>query len=224
MPKYTPPRNTMNVYRSSQFNTNTINTKKSKRDRSKFVWLCLIFLIVGGVIYGIKGSAKTITYNKSQANQMAQTAAKTPTRVASACQGNTESEEVVVKISLRHLYACHYQTVAYSSAVVTGYIGNPADVTPLGKYTVFTKETNVTLTGSDGTSSWNDPVHFWMPFLFNKYGAYGFHDAPWRTPSQFGNISDTLTNASHGCIECPYATAKFLYNWVQKGTVVNIIS
>jgi lipoprotein-anchoring transpeptidase ErfK/SrfK len=61
-----------------------------------------------------------------------------------------------------------------------------------------------------------------MPFLDNQYGIYGFHDATWRPSSAFGNINPYSTNASHGCVECPLATAAWLYHWAQIGTAVTV--
>jgi lipoprotein-anchoring transpeptidase ErfK/SrfK len=80
------------------------------------------------------------------------------------------------------------------------------------------------LTGCDTTGCWKDPVYYWMPFLDNQYGSYGFHDATWRADSAFGNINPDSADASHGCVETPLATAKWLYNWDQVGTTVTIES
>jgi lipoprotein-anchoring transpeptidase ErfK/SrfK len=63
-----------------------------------------------------------------------------------------------------------------------------------------------------------------MPFLENQYGSYGFHDATWRSASDFGNISPDSSDASHGCVELPLATAKWLYSWAAIGTTVTIKS
>jgi lipoprotein-anchoring transpeptidase ErfK/SrfK len=63
-----------------------------------------------------------------------------------------------------------------------------------------------------------------MPFLDNQYGTYGFHDATWRKASEFGNISPTSQEASHGCIELPLASQKWLYNWAPVGTTVTVES
>jgi lipoprotein-anchoring transpeptidase ErfK/SrfK len=61
-----------------------------------------------------------------------------------------------------------------------------------------------------------------MPFLTNKYGVYGFHDATWRASSAFGKISPDSAEASHGCVELPLSTAKWLYGWANIGTTVII--
>jgi hypothetical protein len=146
----------------------------------------------------------------------------TPQVVTTECTGNTLSEVVIVSISERHLWACDASTVAYDSPVVTGMEMYPADLTPPGTYHVYAKETDLTLKGCDTTGCWNDFVNYWMPWLDNQYGQYGFHDATWRPANAFGNISPDSTDASHGCVELPLATAKWLFNWVQIGTTVTI--
>lgn len=99
-----------------------------------------------------------------------------------------------------------------------------ADLTPTGTYHIYSKQTDVTLSGSDTTGSWNDPVSYWMPYLYNSYGTYGFHDATWRPDSAFGNISPYSSDGSHGCVELPLATAKWLYDWSYVGTTLTIES
>lgn len=152
-------------------------------------------------------------------------AAKQTTATApSACAHNTLPTYVVVSISQRHLWACEGNKQVYDSAVVTGMENLPADLTPVGTYHVYAKETNLYLDGHDATGSWHDYVNYWMPWLRNQYGIYGFHDATWRAPSDFGNISPDSSDASHGCVELPLATAKWLYGWSVIGTTVQIES
>jgi lipoprotein-anchoring transpeptidase ErfK/SrfK len=144
--------------------------------------------------------------------------------IPSQCADNSLSKLALVSISQRRLWACAGTTVAYTSAVVTGMENLPADLTPVGTYHVYGKQSNLYLNGSDSTGSWHDYVYYWMPFLDNQYGAYGFHDATWRAASAFGNISPYSSSASHGCVELPLATAKWLYNWVNIGTAVTVES
>jgi lipoprotein-anchoring transpeptidase ErfK/SrfK len=146
----------------------------------------------------------------------------TPTVASGVCASNTLPKLVVVSISARHLYACQGNQQVYDSPVVTGISYLAADLTPTGTYHVYAKETNKVLTGCDSTGCWHDAVSYWMPFLDNQYGAYGFHDATWRAPGDFGNISPDSANASHGCVECPLATAAWLYNWTDVGTTVTV--
>jgi lipoprotein-anchoring transpeptidase ErfK/SrfK len=140
------------------------------------------------------------------------------------CTGNTLNELIIVSIGERHLWACNQGSSVYDSAVVTGISYLAADLTPTGTYHIYEKETDQHLIGSDSTGSWNDFVYYWMPFLHNQYGTYGFHDATWRAPDAFGNISPDSADASHGCVEMPLATAKWLYDWSYIGTTVTIES
>ncbi len=140
------------------------------------------------------------------------------------CAGNSLAQNIIVSISARQLWACAGTRTVYSSAVVTGMEQYPTDLTPTGSYQIYAKETNINLSGSDSTGSWNEFVYYWMPFLDNQYGAYGIHDATWRAANAFGNISPDSSNASHGCVETPLTTAKWLYNWAIVGTTVTIES
>lgn len=152
------------------------------------------------------------------------TTASTTTPTTNPCASNTLSRLALVSISQRHMWACDYTTVEYDSPVVTGMENLAADLTPVGTYHIYAKETNLYLKGCDSTGCWNDYVNYWMPWLDNQYGAYGFHDATWRPANAFGNISPDSSDASHGCVELPLATAKWLYGWAQVGTTVTIES
>jgi lipoprotein-anchoring transpeptidase ErfK/SrfK len=143
---------------------------------------------------------------------------------ANHCARNKLDQFVVVSISQRHLWACQGRRALYNTPVVTGIDYLEADKTPTGTYKIYDKQTNVTLAGSDTTGSWSDPVHYWMPFLHNQYGSYGFHDATWRDNSAFGNISPNSADASHGCVELPLGASEWLYTWAQVGATVTIES
>lgn len=176
-------------------------------------------------------TAKTATVTTQTTNPAATSSpsAATTTPPASACTSNSLSKLVLVSISQQHLWACNGNSELYNSAVVTGMELYPADLTPTGTYHIYAKYTNTTLAGHDSTGSWSDPVSYWMPFLDNQYGQYGFHDATWRAPSDFGNINinnpyTAAEHGSHGCVEMPLATAKWLYGWAPIGTTVTIKS
>ena len=194
--------------------------------------------VIGAVAYGYNHeTTKSVTTGKTTAptssNHVATT---TPKKTAPAtspaknyCADNTLSQLVLVSISKQHLWACDGTTTEYDSPVVTGMELYAADLTPPGTYHIYAKETNINLKGCDATGCWNDPVSYWMPWLDNQYGQYGFHDATWRTPSEFGNVNiyapDTASVVgSHGCVELPLATAKWIYNWSVVGTTVTIES
>ena len=175
---------------------------------------------------------KTISTTSSSAQRVQSTPPTTSHPAASVvtpapvnnCAGNSLDQAVIVSISQRHLWACQQNTTVYNSPVVTGISYLSADLTPIGTYHVYGKQTDTTLAGSDSTGSWNDFVYYWMPFLRNQYGSYGFHDATWRASSDFGNISPDSSNASHGCVELPLSTAKWLYEWIDIGATVTINS
>lgn len=199
--------------------------------RNLAVALVLIAALIAVPILRSNGAAKpTASQSSRSQTQGSQGSAPANTNAAAvtepaktdACSDNTLSKMVVVSIGQRHMWACAGSKAAYDSPVVTGMSAHASTITPTGTYHIYGKQTHLTLTGSDVTGSWSDPVSYWMPFLNNKYGAYGFHDATWRSNDEFGNISPDSSKASHGCVELPLATAKWLYGWVSIGTTVNI--
>ncbi|MGH7194518.1 MAG: L,D-transpeptidase, partial [Candidatus Saccharimonadales bacterium] len=99
-----------------------------------------------------------------------------PSTASDKCAGQGTGKLVLVSISQRHMWACSGAKTAYDSPVITGMSAYASTVTPPGTYRIYSKQTHLTLTGSDVTGSWNDPVNYWMPFLANRYGTYGFHD------------------------------------------------
>lgn len=207
-------------------------------------WLAKSLILAAALVmigYGAAIAMRGGSHPSAASNNAAQTASNstatttsknTATSTSSAakpatnhCAGNAAgTKDVIVSISKRHLWACDGSATAYDSAVVTGMENLPADLTPTGTYHIYAKQTNLYLKGSDSTGSWNDYVYYWMPFLHNQYGSYGFHDATWRDPSAFGNIDPYSNQASHGCVEMPLAAAKWLYGWASIGTAVTIVS
>jgi len=181
----------------------------------------IIFLpiLVGG---GRSTKVPTITPAASTTPSSSPATASVPA-VTNPCVGNKQNF-ILVSISQRHLWACQGTKKVYDTPVVTGIDYLAADKTPTGTYKIYAKQTDLTLTGTDSTGSWSDPVKYWMPFLNNQYGAYGLHDATWRDNSAFGNISPNSADASHGCVELPLAASAWLYNWAPVGTPVTIKS
>lgn len=160
----------------------------------------------------------------SPAPASAAAAVAAPAQPADACAGNSLDKLVLVSISQRELRACAGAKTVYSAPVITGQSAYAATVTPPGTYHIYEKRTDTVLKGSDAAGSWNDPVSYWMPFLSNRYGIYGFHDATWRPNSEFGKVSPASSDASHGCVELPLAASAWLYNWAPVGTTVRIES
>lgn len=142
----------------------------------------------------------------------------TPT-VPAACAATAAGvKEIYVSISEQHLWACSGPALFVEGPVTTGAsaLTNVHDATPIGLSSIHKKERNVVLTGRDVNGSWNDPVHYWMPFN----GGDGFHDAPWQT-FPLGSPLYT-TQGSHGCVHVALDVIAQLYQWAQVGTLVDV--
>lgn len=202
----------------------------------KLIALVVLVVVSGGAVtYALAHSPKKPTTTTAVSISGKQPTLRQPSSQVAAksstdyCTGNTLSQLVLVSISKQHLWACNGVTTVYDSAVVTGMEQYAADLTPPGTYHIYAKQTNQDLKGCDSTGCWDDPVSYWMPWLSNQYGIYGFHDATWRKPSQFGNVDiyapeTAAVVGSHGCVELPLATAKWIYDWSHVGTTVKVVS
>ena len=230
-------RKSQNRQLREQYATRQVDQRKRKRSFNKVLIFIGVVIIACGLTYANNPNLLKQVIDYKQTKGVVQE--KTPIAKASKpsspkssisvedpttnmCTGNKLSQLILVSISQRHLWVCDNSTVLYNSPVVTGMENLAADLTPTGTYHIYAKETDLYLRGSDSTGSWNDYVNYWMPFLNNKYGTYGFHDATWRPADAFGNISPYSSNASHGCVELPLATAKWIFGWAQIGTTLTI--
>ncbi|HSX47824.1 MAG TPA: L,D-transpeptidase [Patescibacteria group bacterium] len=209
-----------NYYHSDRHAPNQVeNQPKQFKPRHTIVLLAsisLTLLVLGGIFVSHYSNKSNRSQNQ---NNFAVTGS---TSSNNKCRANTLSQNIIVNISERKTWACQFQKLLYSSPVVTGISTHPDTNTPSGSYTILSKSTNLTLSGSDSTGSWSDPVNYWMPFLNNQFGSYGFHDATWRGNNEFGNVSPNANNASHGCVELPLTSAKWFYGWANIGTSVTI--
>ena len=115
---------------------------------------------------------------------------------------------VVVSIAKQTLSYYEYDKLVLSSNVVTGINGK----TPRGTFAVQNKAQDIILKGADYESF----VSYWIGFY---RGAFGFHDASWRS-SFGGNIYKYA--GSHGCVNMPYNKVRQLYNMIDIGTPVYI--
>ena len=211
---------------------------KSTKSRSNLIKIVAVILVlIGGYLFISNQSSEPEKTNKvltvktdKSASSAANTSKPVPAVVAPAavtpttgvCGSNKLDKLAIVSVSKQHLWACEGSKMVYDSPVITGIQRYPETLTPVGTYKIYSKQKDVTLTGVDSTGSWNDKVDYWMPFLSNEYGIYGFHDASWRTDSEFGNTDPNSLDGSHGCVNLPKATAAWLYNWSPVGTTVTV--
>lgn len=113
--------------------------------------------------------------------------------------------------------------VNLSRHTVTAYLGgkvalgpvamvNGASATPsiVGTYHINRKYETDRMRGSNADGSLYDTPD--VPWVSYFQGGYALHGAPWR--SSFGYA------ASHGCINLPVSTAKWVFDWAPIGTPV----
>lgn len=194
----------------------------------------LVLVLIGGALIGLPmlrsnadktvSDSSTTSPTQSLNNQPAVNAATTP-KLGSTnyCAGNTESKFIKVSVEKRHMWACENGKTVHDNPVITGLRSLPENITPLGTYRIYGKTTDTRLSGTDSRGSWDYPVSYWMPFLDNEHGTYGFHDATWRSNNEFGNVSpDDKDKASRGCVELPLVDQKWLYDWAPVGTLVTV--
>lgn len=188
-------------------------------------------LLIAPILMSDRTSGPLSSTTNSSDNQPATAAIAPPTETKPAltqevnhCAGNTKAKFIKVSISQRHLWACEGEKEVHDAPVITGMLKYPETLTPPGTYTIYGKMQDTRLTGADSAGAWNYPVSYWMPFLDNQYGTYGFHDATWRPDSDFGNTDANGDKASHGCIELTLGSAKWLYDWAPVKTTLTVES
>jgi len=129
------------------------------------------------------------------------------------------SQYVEVNLSKQHLWVWQNGQVIYDSPVTTGATG-AGFPTVTGMFHVYQKKTDTHLVGYAYGPAYDYDVfvQYWMAF----YEGFGMHDASWRN-GNFGETSGPFGyyyDGSHGCVNLPLATAKFLYGWTTIGTPV----
>lgn len=119
---------------------------------------------------------------------------------------------IEINIPKQQLYVYQDSNIILTSPVTSGSVGKGLG-TPTGLFSIYEKRRNTYLNGAPYGWNYNLFVNFWMPFS----GGVGLHDAPWR--KIFGG-SDYYYGGSHGCVNLPYSTAAFIYDWSSVGTPV----
>lgn len=112
---------------------------------------------------------------------------------------------IEVDIENQHVWFHKDGAIVWETDCVTGDVSKHRD-TPKGLYYILEKMDGKYLRGADYVT-W---VNKWMRVTWD---GIGFHDATWRSSSEFGG--DTyLKDGSHGCINLPYDKASELYNLI----------
>jgi vancomycin resistance protein YoaR len=104
--------------------------------------------------------------------------------------------------------------------------GRPELRTPTGLYHIKLKRRNMIFKSPwPKTSQWwypDSPTHYAILF---KHNGFFIHDAPWRKrygPGTNGGGENGSYTGSHGCVNVPLSTMRFIYRWVDIGTPVLI--
>ena len=122
---------------------------------------------------------------------------------------------IVVSLSRQVLTAYQDGTVVQTTFVATG---RPQLPTPPGVYQIFHRYSPYKMISPwpYGSPWWYAPswTNWAMEFIG---GGYFIHDAPWR--SWYGPGAN-LYNGTHGCVNVPYSSMAFLWNWAPIGTTV----
>jgi hypothetical protein len=114
-----------------------------------------------------------------------------------------------VEVDVENQVMTYYKDgqVVVSTDVVTGYPWG--HWTPPGLYAVQNKDVDCWLSGPD----YNVFVKYWVGF----HGAYGIHDAGWRTI--FGG-KKYLSDGSHGCVNTPEEAMVQIHQNIEVGVPV----
>lgn len=116
---------------------------------------------------------------------------------------------IEINLTSQYLYCYKDGKLIFETDVVTGKPSTGC-ATPPGVYTIRSKSSPAILVGE----TYRQPVSYWMPFN----GGIGLHDATWQ--SAYGG-QWYIPYGSHGCINLPLDSAKFIYeNYGPGDTVV----
>ncbi|MBR6044129.1 MAG: peptidoglycan binding domain-containing protein [Ruminococcus sp.] len=120
-----------------------------------------------------------------------------------------------IDLTAQHFWYYVKGELKYDSNIVSGTGTSKVRMTLPGVYKVWSKATNYRMKGTNANGeSWDSTCNYWNNV---SICGIGMHDTTWRYAFG-GNIY--LYNGSHGCINMPYNTAKYVYDNVPLGTPV----
>lgn len=128
-------------------------------------------------------------------------------------------QAIVIDISDQRLYAFEDDLLIYTSPITSG---RNKFGTVKGNFSITKKQRNKLLRSPFKNIYYSLHVDYWIEF----YPKYGIHDACnskscWR--KEFGG-QDYKSSGSHGCVNSPYDTVKWVYEWGEVGTAVRVQS
>ena len=127
----------------------------------------------------------------------------------------TPHKLIVIQISTQTLTAYQDGRVVLRTYVTTG---RPALPTPRGTYRILAKRSPYKFVSPWPRSSPYWYASAWVNYaMLFRWGGYYIHDAPWRT--WYGPRSNIYAG-THGCVNVPYRSMRFLYYWTPLGTTV----
>jgi lipoprotein-anchoring transpeptidase ErfK/SrfK len=128
----------------------------------------------------------------------------TPVPAPASPEAIDEERWIDVDLSRQLLTAYEGNTPVHSYLVSTGL---PATPTPVGQFRIWIK---LRYDDMAGTDYYIEDV----PFVMYFHEGYGLHGVTWH--ANFGH------QMSHGCVNQPNDEAKWLFNFADVGTLVNI--
>ena len=119
---------------------------------------------------------------------------------------------IEVSIPDQHVWFYKNGELIVEGDCVTGNHAKKMDTTP-GVYPITYKRSPAVLKGGTGSSHYETPVSYWMPFN----GGQGLHDATWR-----GSFGGRIyrSSGSHGCVNLPKKVARAIYENCSAGMPV----
>lgn len=122
---------------------------------------------------------------------------------------------IFADLSQFRIYAYEGSTLVNSFTMSSGKASTP---TPTGRYSVMSKVRVKTMTSGGNKNSkdyYSVPNIEWVTYF--KAGGYAMHGVYWH--NKFG-----IENTSHGCMGMSNASAQWVYNFIDVGTPVIIVS
>ncbi|GCF08435.1 L,D-transpeptidase [Dictyobacter arantiisoli] len=133
---------------------------------------------------------------------------------------------ILINITNQWMYVYQDGAQIANTPITTG---RPGLDTPIGTFHIFNKASPTTFVSMwpPGSPNYFAPTYINFALEFLNPG-YFIHDSLWR--NVYGPGSNTphyvagygTESGSHGCVNVPYSTMSWLYNWADIGTTVQL--